>query len=355
VLYLIWFSLFTGNGSIAFIQTLAAFQTSLWFIPFVWLGVSLYYLFSSQLLFGVAFVAASALFIAGLYYLAILLNQRFGLYEPPAIKVQTSGVYVAKTGVLGKIGFTSVEAAIIRKDIRSFTRRRELIGIFIVPIVFIIVPIFNSINVGNQGGPSEVNIMFEAMIFLFPAAIMAMTLGNMLIGEEGQAVWRIYASPITPKNFVKSKFAFLVFLSIVILLITGTVGAVFFQPSITMIAVALIEGVFLTFALGSMGLSFGFKGADFSASRRQRMIRQEWALISFFACALAGLAIIAPLLPYVISMIGLPIPFLSIPPLGIEVLAISMVVSAVIASVITVIFYKINLGSAAELFRKAEV
>jgi len=197
--------------------------------------------------------------------------------------------------------------------------------------------------------------MFEAMIFLFPAAIMAMTLGNMLIGEEGQAVWRIYASPITPKNFVKSKFAFLVFLSIVVLLITGTVGAVFFKPSITMIAVAFITGLLLIFPLGALGLTFGFKGADFSASHRQRMIRQEWALISFFACALAGLAIIAPLLPYVISRIGLPIPFLSIPPLGIEVLAISMVVSAVIASVITFIFYKINLGSAAELFRKAEV
>jgi hypothetical protein len=352
VLYLVWFSLFTGNGSIAFLQTLAAFQTSLWFIPFVWVGVSLFYLFSSQLLLGAVFVVGSALFLAGLYYIAPLLNQRFGLYEPPAIKVQASGGYVAKTGLLGKIGFSAVEAALIRKDIRSFTRRRELIGIFIIPIVFIIVPIFNSINVSDQR-PDELAITFEAMIFLLPAAVTAMTLGNMLIGEEGQAVWRIYASPISAKNLVKSKFTFLAFLSIIILIVTGTVGVLFFHPSITMTIVAFLEGLFLIFALGAMGLTFGFKGADFSSSRRQRMIRQEWALISFFACSFAGFAIIAPLLPCVVSRLGLS--FLYLPPMGIDILVISMVVSVIIAVVLTAIFYKINLGSAAELIRKAEV
>jgi len=352
-LYLVWFSLVTGAGSIGFIQTIAASQTSIWFIPFVWLGIALYYLFTSNLLFGVGFVGASALFIAGLYYLAISLNQRFGLYEPPAIKVQASGGYIAKTGVLGKFGFTSVEAALIRKDIRSFTRRRELIGIFIVPIVFIIVPIFNSINISNQGAPGEVNLMFEAMIFLFPAAIMAMTLGNMLIGEEGPAVWRIYASPITAKSLVKSKFAFLVFLSTVILLITGTVGAVFFHPSTKMVVVAFLEGAFLIFALGSMGLTFGFKGADFSASRRQRMIRQEWALISFFACALAGLVIIAPVIVYMLPLLGLP--FLSFEPMGLDMLAILVAISGTLAAIFTVVFYKINIGSANELLRKAEI
>jgi hypothetical protein len=195
--------------------------------------------------------------------------------------------------------------------------------------------------------------MFEAMIFLFPAAIMAMTLGNMLIGEEGLAVWRIYASPITAKSLVKSKFAFLVFLSTVILLITGAVGAIFFHTSIKMVVVAFLEGAFLIFALGSIGLTFGFKGADFSVSRRQRMIRQEWALISLLSCGLAGLVIIAPLIVYMLPLLGLP--FLSFAPLGLEMLAILVAVSGIIAAVFSVIFYKINIRSATELLRKAEI
>jgi len=193
----------------------------------------------------------------------------------------------------------------------------------------------------------------SAMLREKTTTTVAMTLGNMLIGEEGPAVWRIYASPITAKSLVKSKFAFLVFLSTVILLITGTVGAVFFHPSVKMVAVAFLEGAFLIFALGSMGLTFGFKGADFSASRRQRMIRQEWALISFFACALAGLVIIAPIIVYMLPLLGLP--FLSFAPMGLDMLAILVVISGTIAAIFTVVFYKINVGSAAELLRKAEI
>src|SRR5512147_1074049 len=195
-------------------------------------------------------------------------------------------------------------------------------------------------NISNQGAPGEVNLIFEAMMFLFPAGIMAMTLGNMLIGEEGPAVWRIYASPITAKNLVKSKFAFLVFLSTLILLMTSTVGTIFFHPSVKMVAVALLEGAFLIFALGSMGLTFGFKGADFSASRRQRMIRQEWALISLLACALAGLLIIAPIIVYMLPLLGLP--FLSFAPMGLDMLAILVAISGIISATFTVLFYRIN-------------
>jgi len=354
ILYLIYFAIFTGSGSITFIQSIAKFQNSIWFIPYVWLGITLYYLIlNSSFLLSLLFIAASALFISGLYYLAILLNQRFGLYEPPAIKVQTNGIYAPKAGILGKIGFSTVEAAIIRKDIRAFTRRRELIGIFIIPIVFIIVPIFNSLNISNQGGPSQVNLLFEAMIFLFPAAITAMTLGNMLIGEEGQAVWRIYASPISAKNLVKSKFAFLMFFSIIIMIITGAIGVVFFHPSINITTAAFLVSLFLIFALGSIGLHFGFRGADFSAARRARMIRQEWSLVSLVACTLAGLAILAPLAPYIISRFASS--FLPIAPMGTVELAISLVISGVIATVLTVVFYKINLNSAKELLRKAEI
>jgi hypothetical protein len=192
------------------------------------------------------------------------------------------------------------------------------------------------------------------MIFLFPAAIMAMTLGNMLIGEEGPSVWRIYASPISAKNLVKAKYTFLIFLSIAVLIITGSVGVVFFHPTLTMAILAFVEAVFLVFALGSIGLTFGIKGADFTAARRARMIRQEWSLISLVVCFLSGLAILAPLAPYILSVVASS--FISIPwIIGPVELAISVLISGVIAAVFTVVFYRINLDSAKELIRKAEI
>ncbi len=350
-----YFYIFTGSGGLVFIQSIASFQSNLWFVPFVWPGIGMFYLLiGNQYLLGVAFTVAAVFFMVGLYYIAVLLNQRYGLYEPPAIRVQTSGVYSPRVGILGKLGFTSGEAALIQKDTRSFTRRRELLGIFIVPIVFAIVSIFNSLNAVNQGAPEVIDIVFAGMLFILPSAFMAMLLGNMLIGEEGQAVWRIYASPISPKNLVKAKYSFLLLFAIAVQIITSIVGFVYFRPSIDLAVIAVLEGFFLLFALGSMGLYFGFKGADFTSTRRARMIRQEWSLISIVACGLAGLAILAPLVPYVLAKfaaLGVPSFF---PAPDNTLLVILLVVSGVIATVISGVFYKINLNSAAELIRKAE-
>jgi hypothetical protein len=210
-----------------------------------------------------------------------------------------------------------------------------------------------SFNISNSGAPPEISLMFMAMIFLVPASIMAMSIGNMLIGEEGQAIWRIYASPISPKNLVKSKLFFLTILSILILIVTGIMGTAIYQPSLRVIISAFLEGLFLVLALGPISLSIGFKGADFTVSRRARMIRQEWAFISLAVCFVAGLAVLAPLAPYALGYVLSG--FISIGTVTDLNLAISILISGVIACVIAAVFYKININSAKELIRKAEV
>jgi len=350
IFYIIYFYITSGFGD--FFQNLSAIQTSVWFIPYAWLAIMLSYLFSGVFLQGLLFAGLSVVFISVLYYLAVGLNERFGLYEPPAIRVQKSGIYAPKAGFLGKLGFSTVESAIFHKDLKAFTRRRELISIFIVPIIFMLVPIMQSIGLTSSGPPAEVDFVFETMLFLFPPAIMAMIVGNIMIGEEGQAVWRIYASPVSAKNLVKSKLFFLMFFSFIILIIGMIVGTVIFQPTLTIIAVATIEAIFLIPPLGTISLAIGFKGADFTETRRKRMVRQEWSLISVIVCLLAGGGILAPLARYVISMFAPS--FMLISP-SILNLAISMVISGIISIVLTVIFYRVNLNSAADLLRKAEM
>jgi hypothetical protein len=279
----------------------------------------------------------------------VSLNIRFGLYEPPAITVQKSGIYAPKTGLLGKLGFSNVEAALIRKDLRAFTRRRELIGVYIAPIIMIIIPLMNSLGVINQGsGAAEASIIFLGIIFLLPAGFMAMLLGQVLIGEEGQVVWRIYASPISGRNLVRSKYFIVVLFSTIILLISGAVGIIFYHPTLEYTLVGFLETFFLVLALGSISLAVGFKGPDFSVTRRARMIRQEWSLIGLLVCGLAGLAVLAPLGVIVIfSFFGGGINDSS--------LAIAVAISAIISAVISVVFYRINIGLADDLLKKAQI
>jgi len=353
VFYIIYFYVIYGSGAINFIQAVASVQSTVWFVPFVWLGLTLFYSFiGGELLIGLAFLAFSLLFIAGLFLLATSLNRRFGLYEPAAITV-SRGVYAPKTGFLGKFGFSAVEAALIRKDLKAFTRRRELMTIFIVPIIVIIVPLMQSFG-QSEALPDFLSTIYRAMTFLFPASIMAMSLGNFMIGEEGQSVWRIYASPISAKSLVKSKYLFIVFFSLIVLAVTGIFGFVIHQPSLRYTIVACFEAVFLVFALGAISLANGIKGADFTEIPRPRMIRVSWSFINLGACLLAGIAVLAPFGPYVLSSIleGVA-PSL----FGGAVLDpfLALAISAVIAVVLTVIFYRIAIKNARELLKKAEI
>jgi hypothetical protein len=353
VFYIIYFYLTQGFAS--FVPNLTAAQNVAWFVPFVWLALILSYLLHGLYIQGALFISLSALFIAGFYFLAVYLNQRFGLYEPPAISVQKSGVYAPKTGLLGKLGFSSVEAALIRKDFRAFTRRRELLSVYIFPIIIILIPLMQSLGITNGGssvGP-QTSLIFMGIMFLLPGGAMAMFLNEIMIGEEGQAVWRIYASPISGKNLVRSKFFFSTLFSVIIMVIGGAIGIVFYHPSLRTIIVAFLEALFLILALGSISLAIGFKGADFSQTRRARMIRQDWSLIAFLVCTLAAAVILAPLLPYVLASFA---PSL-IPGVltSTNNIAISVIISGVISLVITAIFYRINTGLANDLLRKAQI
>ena len=349
IFYILYFFITSGSGFVVFVQTIASVQSSAWFVPFVWPGMALFTLLNGLLFEGVAFLGLSILFIVGLVYIGTALNSRFGLYEPPAITISRGG-YVPKTGLLGKFGFTTVEAALIRKDLKAFTRRRELMSTFILPIVFLILPIMSSLNnPASQGAARELPSFMFAISSIFPTVLMAMSLGNFMTGEEGQGVWRIFASPISAKAFVKSKYAFMLFFSLIVLPITGSVGYLIYQPSINTAIALVTESVFVAFAAGALSLANGIKGADFNELPKPRMIRAEWSLINMVTCFAAALAVMVPLVPYVISVFtGSPVSFL----LG---LYPSLAISGVIAVVLTFLFYKMAIGNAKELLTKAEM
>jgi zinc transporter ZupT len=118
--------------------------------------------------------------------------------------------------------------------------------------------------------------------------------------------------------------------------------------------VAYCEAVFLIFALGAISLSNGIRGADFTETPRARMIHPSRSLINVGACLLAGIAILAPFFPYALSsMLSEIMPDST----GVAFLdpLLALVVSAVIAVIFTVIFYRIALKNASELLAKAEI
>jgi len=350
VFYVVWFAFSSGTGSIALIEAVAGAQQAVWFVPYVWLGMVLAAFMSGLLAQTLIFSLASLLFILILFYVAVRLNARFGFYEPPAITV-SRGAYVPKVGFLGKLGFSSLEAAVMRKDFRAFTRRRELMYVFIMPLVFILMPLMQYLGVYGRPVEPEPSRFLFALILLVPGSIMAVMLGLMVIGEEGGSVWLFFSSPITARSLVKCKYAFVIILSCIVTLVCGAVGILVARPSPDTAIALLIESILLIFALGAVSLGAGIKGADFAEAPRPRMVRPLTAFVYTLLCLVLALAIFSPLLLHAVTMDYIPIP-VSLPKIDLYV-AIS--VSAVIALVTTFVFYRIALKNAEEFLLKAEI
>jgi len=346
VFYIVWFSLTSGAGLIVLIESIAGGQNALWFIPYLWLGLALASFTGGLLAQTIVFLLASLMFVLALFYLAVRLNARIGLYEPPAITV-SKGVYVPKVGLLGKFGFSSLEAAVIRKDFKAFTRRRELMYIFIMPIIFILMPLM---QYSGMLAP-EASPFLYAWIFFAPGALMAVMMGVMIIGEEGSSVWLFYSSPITAHSLVKCKYAFICIFSCIVTLVCGVIGILIAHPSLHIAIALLIESVLLIFALGAVSLGAGIRGADFVEVPRPRMIRPLTALVNGLLCLVLALVMLSPLIPYAITTMNLPVPI----PLPKIDLYVTISISVVIAAVITFAFYRIALKNAEEFLRKAEI
>lgn len=350
VFYIVWFSFTSGTGSIVLIQAVAGAQEAVWFVPYVWLGMVLAAFASGMLAQTLIFTLASLLFILILFYGAVKLNTRFGLYEAPAITV-SRGVYAPKVGFLGKLGFSSLEAAVIKKDFKAFTRRRELMFVFIMPLVVILMPLMQYAGILGGPVPPEASRFLFALILLAPAAMMAIMLGFMIIGSEGGSVWLFFSSPINARSLVKCKYAFVIILSFVVMSICSVIGILVTRPSPDIAIALLIESILLIFALGSVSLGAGIRGADFTEVPRPRMVRPLTVLVYGLLCLVFASAIFSPLFLHAVTMAYIPIPL----PLPKMALSIAVVISAVIALVVTFVFYKIALKNAEQFLVKAEI
>ncbi len=345
--YVVYFFITSGSGIVNFIQGFGSVQNYLWFVPFLWPGITVYYFMNGLFLLAAAFSGLSLLIVASLFYAAVTLNAKFGLYEPPAITI-SRGIYSPRTGFLRKMGLSLVESALIKKDFKAFTRRRELMYIFILPIVIIIPTLMQSFGGGGGQTSPEGLLISIGLVFLLPSSVIAIYLGSVIIGEEGTGITRIYSSPISAQNLVKSKYVFMLLFSIPIILITGIVGIAVFHPNLRTIVIAFTESFLLVFALSAVSLTNGIKGADFTELPRPRMIRTKWALINFVECFLATLVILSPLLIYVLKDIPFIPKWLILDP------SVAVVLSTGTSLMVTFVAYKIALRNCRALLANAE-
>lgn len=332
--------LLTQSSFPALIASIAGGQLAAWFIPYVWPGIILYAIYHGQWLVAAALLPATAVFIVALFFVAAGLNSRYGTWEPPAISV-SRGTYAPKAGLLGRFGLSAAESAIVKKDFRAYTRRTELMYVFITPIVFIVMTFMPMLTgSGTKSDISGFSSFFYLYLAIAPSAILAFSLGTASTGSEGTSLWVLSSSPLSPGNFIRGKYFFTGMLSILTGLVCAAAGYFLFAPSFRMAATGVWEALLMVGAIAMVSLFSGVAGADFREAPRPRMVRPEWSIINMVICAVVGLLVLLPVIAY-----GVTTTFLGVQVPGAYLYG-SWALSGVIAMTVIYILYRLTVKNA---------
>jgi len=175
-----------------------------WYFPLVWPSLAILGLLEADLTSAFFSAVLTLVFATTLFLVSSRLRQIYWMPMPVSVKLSAKA-YAPRVGLLNMLGLNPTEAAIVRKDFRSLTRRREMARILAVPVVIVVSMVIPSLMTADERPYLFSNVMFWAIPLLFGILLFVLMNSMASVGQEGHAVWNLYSSPISPKEFVKAK------------------------------------------------------------------------------------------------------------------------------------------------------
>lgn len=323
------------------------------FVPYLWPGIVLYEVYRGAWPEAALFTVALFAFAWVLYRLAVRSNERFALQDSQVIRISGKS-YVPKRGLLERLGVSAAVAAVMRKDLKAYTRRQELMYVFIMPIVFVVSTMM-PVMAGGRGATSGPDTFSFFYLSLEPAVVLAIFLASSIVGSEGERRWFLIMSPLSPRSFVRAKYLFCTLISAVVALASVAIASLIFPATPYMIATGIVESLLLTFSIGMVALSFGIGGADFREALWQRTIRPLWMFACMAVSVILSLVIVLPVLAYgAAGMIGDLAPGLLPSPMPHAYLFAAWAISGLLALAVGYVFYVLAVRSAGDMFSKMD-
>ncbi len=246
-------------------------------IPFLWPSSAVRGAVYGQTANLLAFAALTAAFTAFMTWTAVKVRSRFWSPYPAAVTV-SRGEYAPSKGALQGFGLSAAESAIIRKDIKGLTRRREMVPFLAIPFVMIaaiLLPQYT--NIGGTRGPAPQGFGFPLLLV---GGIFALIFSIVSIGQEGKAIANIYSLPVTPSQFLRAKATVALTLALGVtafmILLTSVLLGLGTRETLSLLVLAPAVTLEETF----IGLGFGSRFPDFSERPRPRFVRPLGMLVA---------------------------------------------------------------------------
>ena len=305
--------LFSGYVVGYLLQGVMQAAISVWFIPVVWPTLAVLGAAQANLSSFVLFSSFSVAFAVALFGLAARFRARFWVPVPVSIKLSTRA-YQPRQNHVPLIG--AVESAMIQKDFRSLIRRREMARFLAIPFVLAISVGISLLPLGTQQTAEAPSFVFIAFLFLMPVAIFVGALSMTSIGQEGYAVWNLYAAPITPSQLLRAKLLFAAILGVPFAIVLLSIFALLLNTVGTYYAILLPVSVLVVLEVSALGVYFAALFPDFREMVRSRYVSVWGSLLGIGTALGVSLLTVAPM-ALSISLYGSITPQLAIISFGI--------------------------------------
>jgi hypothetical protein len=295
--------LFSGFLLARIIGSLVSGSSAASFVPVFWPTLSITSAIGSDLLGSTLFFVLSVGFLLTLSWVALYLKARYWVIMPGSIHLSSAGA-ISRPSRLALLGLNQLSMAMLRREIRSATRRKEVIRLVVIPIIIPVMIgfplIFSPTPPPSSSGPSQLASAVLAVPFLFGVGLGAVVLAMTSIGQEGRTIWNLCALPVTAAILVRTKMVFTALIATIGLILGLSVTSLFFGLSAFDLLLFFGLGIVTIIAEAGIGLAVGSKFPDFSEGPRPRFVSIKGSIIGS-ALGLLGMFVLS--LPVLVGLV----------------------------------------------------
>ena len=285
IIVLVIFQLiFSGRVIASVLGRLTQTMAEVWYVPVMWPSLTVESLNAPATVTPLGYGLLSLGFMLIIFGLAIGMRRAYWVPVPVAIRLGTQP-YHTSFSTFRIPGLDLAESAIIRKDLRSLTRRREMARFLAIPFVLAASLWVSLYPYGSSTQGFGLTDIIP--LYLIPIAIFCEVLSMTSIGQEGSAIWNLYTAPLDAGKVVNAK-----------MYLTAILGSIFTCGLLLAVALLLKRGagdILSLFILGlivvieeaALGVFVAGRFPDFRETVRSRYVSISGSLLG----PLLGLAI----------------------------------------------------------------
>lgn len=265
---------FNVNVLLTVLQYFVGGVDNAWFIPILWPTLAIKRYLAADTMQTLLYTLLNMSFTLGLLWTSVKLRAKYWVPIPISIQLAPSKPYTPKRGLLGRLGFTVAETALIRKDFRSLTRRKEMFGWIAIPIAIGIISIITTFSAWAAATTPIEKLAFFAGP-LIGIVMFAFYLALTGIGQEGNAFINLLTAPLKEKEIIKAKLVTALFPATGALTVLLIIVQLLIYPSLEIMIAITVAFFFVVLEAVVIGLAVGSRFPDFTEVPRIRFVTRQ--------------------------------------------------------------------------------